>query len=581
LIKNFLHSVRVRTISLLDEGCCRRGLQIIRSIWSLRFYVFVAGAAVMALEIVGSRLLAPLYGDSVYVWGSLIGVVMAALALGYYLGGRLADRGPRLQVFLEIILAAGVFTMLIPMTAPAVFEVVFYSGLGDRYGPLLASILILSIPTTLLGMVSPYAIRLAVKTLINVGEVSGGIYSISTAGSIFGTFFTVFFLVPEFGVRQIVFSVGLLLIGVSLIGVSNSLRVFALILTAILIIPSPIFLVGTLSIYSGKIVYQKDTAYHSLSVVDDESRGVRTLWLNSMPHSAMYLNGSNASVFRYTDYFHIAFIFNPEIRSVLFIGGGGFSGPKKFLEDYPEVKVDVVEVDPEVVETAKRYFNVKDDPRLRIFVEDGRAFLSRADGKYDLIVLDAYSKTYVPFHLMTIEFFRLVDSHLNPDGVVVMNLVSSLIGDTSDLLRAEYKTISQVLPQIYAFTTRSRLMYQIQNIILVATKNRERFTEADLKDMARYAPKRGDTLSRYVETLFQHDVATEDVPVLTDDYAPAQRLLNPVTGTPYVGGEGLFLRSAVSPFVVAGLWASILISLYFIFTRVRLKSKDVDTQPTS
>ncbi|MFQ6135282.1 MAG: spermidine synthase, partial [Nitrososphaerales archaeon] len=529
-------------------------MHIPRSIWHIRFDVFVAGAAVMALEIMGSRLLAPVFGDSVFVWGSLIGIVMASLALGYYTGGRLADRSPAFRTFSLIILAAGILTILIPISAPTVLELAFYSGLGERYGPLLATTLLLAAPTTLLGMVSPYAIRLAAKSLVTVGGISGSLYSISTGGSILGTFFTVFFLVPAYGVRSIIFSIGVILIAVSLIGLANIERILVILVAATLMMPSTIFLAGTLSIYTGDIVYQKDTPYNTLNVVDDDARGVRTLWLNSMPHSAMYLNGSNNSVFLYTDYFHIAFVFNPEIESVLFIGGGGFSGPKKFLEDYSDLTVDVVEIDPEVVNVAENYFDVRDDPRLKVFTEDGRIFLSRTDKKYDLIVLDAYSKTYVPFHLMTVEFFEAIDRHLNPNGVVVSNMISSLIGDTSDLIRAEYKTGGRVLPQVYLFYTRSSSLSQVQNIILVATKNSTRYTRADLVDMAKNAPKRSETLAEYAETLFEPQVRTEDVPVLTDDYAPAQSLLNPVTGAPYEGGEAILPRSTLNPLLIAGMW---------------------------
>jgi len=197
---------------------------------------------------------------------------------------------------------------------------------------------------------------------------------------------------------------------------------------------------------------------------------------------------------------------------VLFIGGGGFSGPKQFLEYYPDVTVDVVEIDPVVVDTAWEYFGMPDDPRLRVYVGDGRAFLGRL-GTYDLIVLDAYSKTYVPFHLMTREFFEALAEHLNPEGVVVSNLVSSLLGDTSNLLMAEVKTVGEVFPQVYLFPTKD-----------------------DLLAMAMDAPVRGETLAAYCGNLFDRDIDTKDSPLLTDDYAPTETLLNPVTNSPYKGG---------------------------------------------
>lgn len=534
--------------------------------WSIRFDVFVSGAVVMALELVGSRLLAPIYGDSIFVWGSLIGVVMTSLSIGYFIGGKLADRQPSFLTFSLIILSAGVFTLLIPSSSSMVLEVVSYSGLGERYGPLLSSILLLAIPTTLLGMISPYAIRLAADSLVKVGGISGSLYSISTAGSICGTFITVFVLIPAFNVRSIILSLGLVLVAASLIGLAWGLRVLSIIIIAVLMVP-PAFLGGSAAIMEGTIVYQKDTPYNTLTIVDYAERGVRTIYLNNMPHSAMYLNGSNRAVFTYTDYFNLAFVFDPGVDSVLFIGGGGFSGPKQFLEYYPDVNVDVVEIDPQVVKAARDYFYLTDDPRLRVIVDDGRAFLGGA-GKYDLVVLDAYSKTYVPFHLMTLEFFEALNEHLEQDGILVSNLISSLIGDTSDLLRAEYKTINQVFPQVYLFYTRTSLMSRVQNIILIATKTSDRRSSEDLTAMAMEAPERSETLVRYSKTLFESEIRTEDLPVLTDDYAPVINLLNPVTEKPYEGGEALHLSSSLNPLLIAGLWVLALASLFMVSTMV-------------
>ncbi|MFC1754139.1 spermidine synthase [Thermoproteota archaeon] len=523
----------------------------------------------MVLEIMGSRLLAPVFGDSVFVWGSLIGIVMTSLALGYFIGGKMADRQPSFRSFSIIILAAGIFTILVPISSPLVLELVFYSGLDDQFSPLLATTLLLTAPTTLLGMISPYAIRLTVKDITTIGGISGNLYSISTGGSIIGTFVTVFLLVPSFGVRSIIFSIGVLLIVVSLIGLTNIEKIFVIIIAASLMMPATSFIAGTLSIYSGDIVYQTDTPYNTLNVVDNQNKGVRTLWLNSMPHSSMYLNGSNTSVLLYTDYFHIAFVFNPDIENVLFIGGGGFSGPKKFLEDYPNVTVDVVEIDSQVVDIAKNYFNVNDDPRLRVYIEDGRKYLSRTDIKYDLIILDAYSKTYAPFHLLTLEFLESIEEHLNPNGVLASNLISSLIGDTSDLIRAEYKTMNKVLPNVYLFYTRTSSLSQVQNIILIASMNSTNYNKMDLVEMSNNTPKWSKKLGEYALTYFDEDIRTEGVPVLSDDYAPAQSLLNPITGAPYEGGETIFPRSSISPLLIAGIWILTLASLYFISSKIR------------
>jgi spermidine synthase len=530
-------------------------------IWGVRFNVFISGAVVMALELVASRLLAPTFGDSIFVWGNLIGVVMIGLAIGYYYGGKIADKMPSYRTFSMIILVAGIFVLLIPASYSFIIELILLSGLGDKYGPLIACLLILGAPTILLGMVSPYSIKLAADDFVRVGGISGGLYSISTAGSILGTFFTVFVLIPSFGVRTILVSLGLILVVVSLLGLYWVERILSVLLILLLIIP-PNFLSNP---GSSGILYSKETPYSTLTIVDNE--GVRTLYLNNLPHSAMYLNGSSNSVFKYTDYFNLGFAFNPAIRNVLFIGGGGFSGPKQFLEYYPTINVDVVEIDPDVVSVAIEYFGLILNPRLRIYIEDGRAVLSELES-YDIIVLDAYSKSYVPFHLMTLEFFNELSSHLTPDGLIISNLISSYVGDTSNLMRAEYKTVNLVFPQVYVFYTLNSFKSQLQNLMLVATKNNLRYDSETLSQNALAAPKNGIILSQYSKTLFDATVNTFDVPILTDDYAPAENLLNPVTLAPYEYGGERLPKSVFNPFMIAGIWLIAFASIYLIYTSV-------------
>jgi spermidine synthase len=531
-------------------------------LWNIRFNVFVSGAIVMALELVGSRLLAPSFGDSIFVWGSLIGVVMASLAIGYYTGGKLADRNPSYRTFSLIILSAGFLIILIPMSSPLVLEAVFYSGLGERYGPVLASLLLLSLPTSLLGMVSPYSIKMVAENILTVGGISGSLYSISTGGSIFGTFFTVFVLIPQFGVRQIIISLGFVLILVALIGLTWMERAFSIIMAILLTTPS-FFISGGVFGPSGTVIHQTDTAYNTLTVLDQQEKGIRILYLNNLPHSGMYLNGSSRAAFTYTDYFNMAFLFNPEADRVLFIGGGGFSGPKQFFVYYPEIYIDVVEIDPIVVEIAEEYFSLPKDERLEAFVEDGRQFLKKS-GEYDVVILDAYSKTYVPFHLMTKEFFQTLYSHLSENGVVVSNLISSLIGDTSNLLMSEYNTVREVFPQAYLFYTRSSSLSTIQNIILIATKNPANLTRSDLIEMAKNYSNKRVPIKKYVNNLHEPDLELTETFLLTDDYAPTERLLNPITLAPYEGGERIIPRNSLNPYLISGIWVIALASLYIV-----------------
>lgn len=485
----------------------------------------------MALELVGSRILAPEFGNSIFVWGSLIGVVLAALSLGYSYGGRLADRILSHRTFSSIIFSAGLFTLFIPYLSPIVIDLALRLGLGERYGPLLVTTLTLGLPTFLLGMVSPYAIKLATSSLSSLGKVTGNLYSLSTLGSIAGTFATVFILIPSMDVRTIISWLGIALLAVSLISLNWVPRILFVLVVLLALSPFSGLLLGAY-VHSGNVLYEKETPYSHLEVVD--SNGIRTLYLNGMPHSAMYLDGSSNLVFIYTRYFALGFGLKEDIKEVLFVGGGGFSGPKKFLQDYPEVRVDVVELDPDVIYVAKRFFNVKNDPRLTIYNEDGRNYLSRTTKKYDLIILDAYSKTYVPFHLMTHEFFDTVHERLNAQGVFVSNLITSLVGDTSSLFWAEYKTVAQIFPSLYIFPTSDYGVGLLQNVILVASTNQRTLPkEALIEQIQKNRPVNPSEMLGLASRLWNDPIRVENVPLLTDNFAPVEMLLNPVTGKPY------------------------------------------------
>jgi predicted membrane-bound spermidine synthase len=201
--------------------------------------VFVSGAVVMALELLGSRLLAPVFGNSIFVWGSLIGVVLSALSAGYYLGGKLADRKPEFQLLSVIIFAAGLLVIALPAIAPPLFDGIVKLDMGDRYSPLLATLALLGPPSLLLGMVSPFAIRLVARSVEGLGRVSGNLYALSTLGSILGTFFTVFVLIPEFGVNKILLGLGVLLLVVAFLGLRFRMKAFVLVVLLVMPFAAP------------------------------------------------------------------------------------------------------------------------------------------------------------------------------------------------------------------------------------------------------------------------------------------------------------------------------------------------------
>lgn len=500
----------------------------------------------MALELLGSRLLAPVFGNSIFVWGSLIGVVLAALSAGYYLGGRLADRQPDLRTLSVVIFAAGLLVLGLPALAPPMFDLTIRLGLGERYSPLLSTTVLLGPPSILLGMVSPYAIRLAARNVEKIGKASGNLYALSTVGSIVGTFFTVFVLIPTFGVNKIILGLGVTLLVVAFLGLDLRLKVFVLIILMIAPFAAPYMVnhrltVAAYTLALGDVIYETDTPYHHLVVADSydpmHQTKIRILILDDNLHSAMDLNNPDRTVFAYTDYFNLGFLLNPNITRVLFIGGGGFTGPKMFLKEYPRVEIDVAEIDAEVIRVAEQYFRVNpSNPRLHVYNEDGRIFLRSTSQKYDLVILDAYSRSYVPFHLMTAEFFHEIANHLTAQGSVTSNLISSISGDSSEILKAETKTMHVAFPNVYTFAVRGTENTDLQNIIILATLLPRPLNETEFEELATTANVgRIPALRDYVANYFT--VEPGNAPLLTDDFAPVETLLNPLTGQPLISQE--------------------------------------------
>lgn len=510
---------------------------------SLAVLVFVAGMASMSLEFAASRILIPVFGSSIYTWGSLIGVILTGLSLGYHIGGKLADKNPNFLKLCLVIFSAGLYIIFIPFIAPTLTTSFIQFVSDSQYASLFAVFTLLIVPTFLLGIVSPYAIKLATRRLTELGNVSGNLYSLSTIGSIVGTFLTVFVLIPTFEINYIIFGLGVtLMVFSSLFGLARFPKVLAVFVVVLLLFFPSISLssTGTVMVHTGTLVYEKETLYSHLDVIDYGN--IRTLYLDGKIHSQMYKDKPEELVNTYTKYFHLGFLFNPNAKDVLFVGGGGFSGPKNFLSMYSDVRIDVVEIDPDVIGAARDYFNLpvdNDGSRLMIYNDDARNFLSKTEKKYDLIILDAFSKNYVPFHLMTLEYFQLLDKKLTSDGVIISNNIGSMAGDRSDIVRAVYKTISQVFPSVYVFPTEHN-SGTLQNIMLATMKSPTvEYSKDELRQLASNNDNNNHNSSTalddldYLEHLYEAELKTNDVPLLTDQFAPVEILINPVTNEPY------------------------------------------------
>jgi len=509
-----------------------------KKFFHLCLVAFVSGAVVMSMELIVSRILTPVFGSSTYTWGSLIGIILAGLSLGYFLGGKIADKDPEFRKICSIIFSAGLYIVFVPFLAPGILGFTLNSLPQNQFSSLFATFVLVFFPTTLLGFVSPYVIKLGTVTLHKVGNISGTLYSIATIGSIFGTFLTIFVLIPTIDVRTALFGLGIVLMAISLLG----LKIWPIVLTVavilILFTPSSSIVTGLMP-HTGTVIIEEETQYSHLDVVDFDNK--RTLYLNGMRHSQMDKDNPNELVLEYTKYFHLGKLFNPQLEKILFVGGGGFSGPKNFLENYPDSLIDVVEIDPEVTEIAKTYFSLRDNSRLQIFNEDARTFLMNSDDKYDLIILDAYATDYVPFHLLTQEYFQILKEHLKPKGVVVSNIVGTIEGDTSDLPRSVYKTMKSSFPTVYVFTTAGNNMSLVQNLIFVATQDNEQFDRKELEYLS-YQNKANNQLedTSYLENYYISGMRTENVPILTDAFSPVEIMINPITSQPYFNEDSVF-----------------------------------------
>ncbi|HWP35181.1 MAG TPA: fused MFS/spermidine synthase, partial [Thermodesulfobacteriota bacterium] len=280
-----------------------------------------------------------------------------------------------------------------------------------------------------------------------------------------------------------------------------------------------------------RILYEKDSAYHRIVVYDEGDS--RILRFNQTRQSGMYLDDPYRLRFPYTDYTHLAFVLKPDPAAVCVIGLGGGSVPKKYRYDNPRLRIDVAEIDPEVIDVAKRFFAFREDPLMRVAAVDGRVFLARQrDVRYDFIFVDAYYADAIPFHMTTVEFLELAKRRLSPDGVVAWNIIGTFEGPRSRLFRSVYKTFRAAFPQVYVFPVGGEAAFQggaLGNLLVMGTPAPTRLSREAFIERARTLEARGAIkapVSRYAATYYTRPVRTDDVPVLTDDYAPVDSLLH-------------------------------------------------------
>jgi spermidine synthase len=461
--------------------------------WLLILLVFVAGAASLAVELSASRLLAPYFGTSLFVWANLIGLILLYLTIGYYLGGQIADRYPRPAVLYTLTIVAAFLIGLIPFISRPILDwslLAFASvSISVFYGSLVAVILLFAVPMILLGCVSPFAIRLRVEQVGKSGSTAGQLYAISTAGSILGTFLPVLWLIPSIGTYRTFFCFAVALLLVSIVGLifsrpatdsgpgnnngkagrpegiaptrrkgrfnKNLLSILLLIpmWLAITSIQGPIRPANG-SNGGGTLIAERESAYNYIQVVKvgsemqlvlNEGVGIHSIY----DPNAILTGGP-------WDYFMVAPLFNnppfstQQVKHVAIIGLGAGTIPREMTAAYGPIPIDGVEIDGTIVQLGRQYFDMN-EPNLHVIVQDGRYFLRTTSQHYDEIGIDAYQQPYVPFQLTTVEFFREVRAHLTSTGVAVINAGRTDIDFR--LVNTLAETMRAAFPNVYIIDT--------------------------------------------------------------------------------------------------------------------------------
>lgn len=493
--------------------------------FSLPFVVFLTGACVLVIEIVATRILSPYYGNTIFTVSSVISIVLAALSVGYYFGGKLADKNPSEKVFYSIILGSGLSVLLLNLLTLFLLPLLGY-GLSIISGPIISAVILFFIPSLLLGTLSPFAIKLQEQHFPEkgIGTITGEIFFWSTLGSIFGSLLAGFVLIPKFGISKIILAVATVLIILGLLPlVKIGIRKKSLLKVILFCIISVLLISASSTVKGNNIVYSRDGIYEKITIYDGKYAGrpVRFFKQDRSGSGAMFLD-SDELVFDYTKYYALYKVFKPDTKTALVIGGGAYSLPKVLLKDLPEATVDVSEIEPSLYELAQKYFKVVKTEHLNSYTDDGRRLLHDTNKTYDLIFSDVYYSLFsIPAHFTTQEFFKIAKVQLNKDGMFIANLIGDLSRQGPSLIMSEIKTFQTVFPNSYFFAVDGPYKIGSQNIIFVGYNSNKKI---DFND-----PKITKDENTVIQSLGEKVIDLDrfefsKYPILTDNYSPVEYL---------------------------------------------------------
>lgn len=479
--------------------------------YKLEIIVFLSGAIGMGLELIAARVLSPYVGSSNVVWTSIIGIILVSMSLGYWIGGKRADKEANGNVLSRLLLGSALFTSIIPLLETIVVRE--FAGIVSNLivAAILCAIIVFSIPSFILAMISPFAVKMKSMQETEIGSLSGRISSLSTIGSITGTFLMGFVLIPNIGVTNINIGITILLVVMSILARDDInkkyiLSTISLVVVMIILmfigkwvfkLANPEILVDTDSQYSRIWVKQVNTAKTTYKTLQVDTGLESYIDTETGEMGAMYL--------RYYDLFEYL---NKDAKSTLMIGGAAYTYPIHYLQKYEDKTIDVVEIDEKMTQIAEEQFglNAKDE-RLKIYTQDGRSYLNYSENKYDTILIDAFKGLNAPFELTTYEALVHAKNMLNDNGIVLTNIISSLEGEDTDFIEYEYATYKAVFDDVKLFQVQDRDYTESQNLILVGIKGNPQINEDKYEEYKNY-------LNMEI-TNFKTDKN-----IVTDDFAP-------------------------------------------------------------
>jgi len=496
-----------------------------RELPPLGLLVFVVGMSTLGAEIAAARLMAPFFGASTIIWANTIAIVLVSLSIGYWFGGRLADKHPHMRGLCTLVVIAAVLLGIVPFVADPLLSLSVRAfdtiAIGSFAGSLFGVLALVAVPVLMLGAVSPWAIRLKLERIEDSGETAGRMYAISTVGSLVGTFLSALVLIPVAGTQRTFLFFALLLAVVAALGLGRRAVVAPLILLVLAVLPAGV-VKGT---DRGRILAEVDTTQQYARVIEYDD-GERHLELNE--GQAVHSVYRPDSVL--TDNVWDGYLVEPLAalgrapRSMAILGNGAGTTARAYGKYFPATDVDGVEIDGELTDLGRRYFDLKARPGLRLFAEDARPFLRRIDRRYDAILVDAYRQPYIPFYLTTREFFELARDRLNPGGVVIVNVGHP---EGSDKLE---KVLTRTISTVFGHVMRDPI--EEVNTLLVASE--QPVSSDKLRAAAETLPPEVRTVAKSAAARLGPKLRGGSV--YTDDRAPVEWLID-TSIVSYAAGE--------------------------------------------